>query len=601
MAELDADRAQIPFASEPGFKSFPKHLAEDCVSYSIYLLSTTPSLPAPAVRRRLRTIQAAATAYNKTILKDYIWQRENFDLHIIEQSPEHHLHLEGRTCFGDSIADEWVIVYLLRELSRQFKDAWIRCEDADGEFLLVEAANVLPTWLEPDVGKNRVWINDGSLCILPRDIGQSSADDVRPGKKRQKIRDVKPVSLEQALDFISRAPQELIRSPTIEEEAFYRLRNYPAQISEIFHTARVTIPRNLAYVLHRTPAHVNPAVEAFYLRDPISLKVLQPGFASQIRFPPQDLVTTSVKFTRVDYAQVRSQEFVEPPAWEKAIEQSKSLAERDRLETGMKLTCGFEMLGADPQNQDKRSVREIGLLLDDVKSGEEPLPTDTEISSWGQHEDSEDWLDVNFNDFEDELSGRKGARKGGDRTAKGFGDKAAQDNLQRIVDRFQQLMKDDEEGGGNAFFDDDYNDLDSSSDDDDDDDDDPEEDKEVSYDEDDLAKAMREMMGLPTPKANTNATGIRPENRVQELDAGTNDEDDPEEMRKEMEGMEAELRAAGVLNLDNEQGSGASEDPKALLAKNFLESFKGQAGGAGPAGNFMSSLGLKLPPDKDDE
>jgi len=64
--------------------------------------------------------------------------------------------LRGRTNYGDSVADEWLIVYLLRELSGKFPDAWIRVYDTDGEFLLIEAANSLPKWLNPEVAENRV-------------------------------------------------------------------------------------------------------------------------------------------------------------------------------------------------------------------------------------------------------------------------------------------------------------------------------------------------------------------------------------------------------------------------------------------------------------
>lgn len=64
--------------------------------------------------------------------------------------------LRGHTEYGDSIEDEWVIVYLLRELSKQFEDLWVKVTDNDGEFLLVEAAATLPTWLGPEVADNRV-------------------------------------------------------------------------------------------------------------------------------------------------------------------------------------------------------------------------------------------------------------------------------------------------------------------------------------------------------------------------------------------------------------------------------------------------------------
>ena len=64
--------------------------------------------------------------------------------------------LRGRTNYGDSIEDEWLIVYILRELSQKFPEVWIRISDTDGEFLLIEAANALPRWLNPEVAENRV-------------------------------------------------------------------------------------------------------------------------------------------------------------------------------------------------------------------------------------------------------------------------------------------------------------------------------------------------------------------------------------------------------------------------------------------------------------
>lgn len=64
--------------------------------------------------------------------------------------------LHGQTNYGDSIEDEWLIVYMMLELSKQYAKAWMRIIDADGEFLLVEAANVLPSWLNPEIAAFRV-------------------------------------------------------------------------------------------------------------------------------------------------------------------------------------------------------------------------------------------------------------------------------------------------------------------------------------------------------------------------------------------------------------------------------------------------------------
>ena len=71
-------------------------------------------------------------------------------------SPSGNICLRGRTNFGDSIVDEWTIVYILRKLSFDYPDIWIRLYDNDGEFLLIEAANALPKWLNPEVAENRV-------------------------------------------------------------------------------------------------------------------------------------------------------------------------------------------------------------------------------------------------------------------------------------------------------------------------------------------------------------------------------------------------------------------------------------------------------------
>lgn len=67
------------------------------------------------------------------------------------------MHLHGLTNYGDSVEDEWLVVYLLRELTKRFEGwLWVKIVDTDGEFLLIEAANVLPRWLNPEIADNRV-------------------------------------------------------------------------------------------------------------------------------------------------------------------------------------------------------------------------------------------------------------------------------------------------------------------------------------------------------------------------------------------------------------------------------------------------------------
>jgi hypothetical protein len=398
-------------------------------------------------------------------------------------------------------------------------------------------------------------------------------------------------------------------------------------------------------------------VEAFYLRDPIAVKPLVTKDISTLHFPPEDFVTASVKFTKVGFAQLRSQVFSPPPAWTGVLARLKE----PPVEIGMKLTCGFEMMLSDPQNADKRAVREIQILLSDIETGDDELPTDKELASWPRTQDDEKWLDIDYNDFENELAGDK--KKGGPSGGKGFGDASAQENLRKMVSRFADFAKDDEAAGIDGIDDDDL----------DDDDDDSSsasssgEDKDGSFDEAEFERAMKEMMGMPTSEIEK--SGLLDEARKLALEDaeegnGEDDMDEDEETRKVMELMEKELKGHGALNLeqkmqqkqkqkaraketvnkekttkssgkknvrfgperppgmakqataedeeeaDEEIGPGDNElssddeednDVDLLLAENMLEAFKGQAGMSGPAGNMMRAMGVNMPRDEDQD
>ncbi|KAJ6083420.1 hypothetical protein N7467_007555 [Penicillium canescens] len=577
------------------FRPIPKpELPDDAVEYSIYHI---PSSPAPAVideaaetRARLIEVQRSAADLTKDLLKDYIWQREAFKLEIAKEDGIS--SLQGRTNYGDSIEDEWVIVYLLRELTKRHKDIWVKVADSDGEFLLIEAAGTLPAWIEPDVADNRVWINQGELRII------------KP-KQEAKRQVTEKITLPEARKIIQNEPGRLLRSTIIQEEAFYRLRKYPQQISENLHSAVITIPRKAAFLLHQKPAYISPAVEAFYIRDPIALRPLRAKDTSGLVFKPDDLVDVSVRFTRVGYAQLKSQEFPIPSTWAGKLPSTEDRKAYDRAEAGMKLACGLEMLLNDPQNQDKAVVREMKLLLEDVETGDEELPTDKEIQEkWDKREDDEKWLDINFEDLEAELKGR-GQGKGED--AGNFGDTGAQENLQRIVARFEEFLNDNSAGFDGADFIDDFG-SDSDIDEDEEEEVDSEgEDKDASFNEEEFAKMMKEMMGMPS-----SSDSIR--KRVEELDS--DGEDDTEQIKELSRRMEAELQGTGILDLNrrpqNLSGEASGSGDKAAkskddndeddnvninLAKNLLESLQGQAGASGPAGNMLSMMNLRMPKD----
>ncbi|KAF2197061.1 SGT1-domain-containing protein [Delitschia confertaspora ATCC 74209] len=610
-----------------GFQGFPKHLPEDVVEYIIFVIDS--KLSDVQTRERLQAFKRAMSDLEKKFLKEYTWQREGINLELIRE--EGRWALQGRTNYGDSVADEWLIVYFLRELSKQFPDAWLRIYDTDGEFLLIEAANALPQWINPEIAENRVWINSHKLLLIPLEPKAAP----------------KPLSLSEAFKTIRTKPNPLIHLEKVEKEAFHRLSNYPAAISSNQHHATLPLPRKLAAILHTNLSYISPAVEAFYLRDPISLRLIQPKHNPKgLTFPPEDWVTVSVRFTRVLYAQLRSQEWVPPEPWGAALAKLllsspwRDSRGREKAEMGVKLAVGFEMLLQSQTYADKKAVREIQLLLEDITSGEEPLPTDTEIEEWGKREDDEAWLDINFEDFEKELSGKGNAAPEG-LEGRGFGDKAAQENLRKMVERFEDFLKDEDAGlEGAQGLDDMDMDNDSDISDGDSDAEDGDHERDIEFDENEFSRLLREMMGMPSSEKETLTSKAHDLARIKEVDE--TDDIEAEEIRKLSERMEAELNEHGALNLDpTPRKLAAAKDPFAAmkassskgkgkekatepdtesdvesngeeeeldidfnLAKNLLESFKGQGGMAGPAGNLMGLMGLQFPRDEagdDDE
>lgn len=646
--EVDSDHEpDSEWFGRDSVSDFPKRLPDDCVEYTIFVIDAKFKTDF-ARREKLKAIQTAGNALLKSShLKDYIWQREKFHLDLVDARlnsqanhdseekldvPGHEYYLHGRTNFGDSIADEWLVVWLLLQLSEQHPSAWIQLHDPDGEFLLAEAANALPKWLEPDTADNRVWVHRGQLHIIPlqRDAGTGALGPTTPGLAGN-------VKLAQALEFLGKSSHSTLHSPAIETEAFHRLQDYPTAISKSQHNSLLSLPRPLAYLLHRNPAYVAPAVEAFYLRDPIAVKPLTTKDTATLKFPPEDFVTTSVRFPKVGYAQLVSQEFPPPPAWVGIRHRIHDRA----VALGMKLACGFEMMLRDPQNKDKRDVREMNMLLEDVDEGEETLPSDKEIATWPKTQDDDKWLDIDFNDFDNELKGRSGQANQDQSKGAGFGDESTQKDLQDMVSRFEKFMNDDDAGLEGAEF---TSSSGSSSEDEDDESDG--EDKAGSFTDAEFEQAMREMMGMPENEKETNGLMGEARKLALEMEDEEEMERDEEEEAKQIMKMMEEIRAgkqdkknknkskapahaapetnAAGKNVRSEdmvknkgkdkatepvtridEDSSDDEDPLGggdvnyELLKNMLESFKEQGGMSGPAGNLMGLMGMgNMPHDQ---
>lgn len=148
----------------------PPSISEDTLRYTLY-----PPLPL-ADKPSCASLAACIHDLVPKLLPDFLWHRDPFQLKIAPD-PDARLGedknvLEGRMRVGDCVDDEWCVVWLLREIAKQW-DLVLRyilsliffvfthltpisVSDSDGEFLLIEAAEFLPGWLNPSNATNRV-------------------------------------------------------------------------------------------------------------------------------------------------------------------------------------------------------------------------------------------------------------------------------------------------------------------------------------------------------------------------------------------------------------------------------------------------------------
>lgn len=312
----------------------------DYIQYSIYLP------PKSSDADMLSYLQDTLDMINSTIqplIKDYIWQKDKFHLSIAydQSNDPSYPFLFGISRFGDCINDEWFIVYLLQHVSNQVPEAVISLVDNDGDVLLIEAALDLPSWLDPSNSQNRVYLQAGKVHIIP--LPSSPADILSTPTSGH-------LSRQTAIDLVRQ--RKPLASSAIQTAIKDRTREYPNAAKKEIHCATCLLPNKAAFVLLLEPQLITLAIEAFYLRDPISLKAC----ASMKTFSPAHTTQTTIKFTKTTYAQTVSQKFYAPKPFRlPSISQKK---QHKDAELGMKVACGLEMLyhSSTPLIEDERTT-----------------------------------------------------------------------------------------------------------------------------------------------------------------------------------------------------------------------------------------------------
>jgi len=266
--------------------------------------------------------------YTDSLTKEYIWHNEPFIMHPDVKAGVNCLC--GSTNFGENINDEWFIVHVLYQLSKQYDDIIVKIYDDDGEFLLIQAADVLPRWLKPENSENRVFIHNGLMHIIPQPS--------YPGEMG--LYPVSTPNLIQAYELVT-GTNKTVACDSIQEAINQKLILYPEKIQQNFHRAHCYLPIEVVYALQKYPSIIARVVQSFYERDPADVAIC----SKMKTFRQKKMVMCSVKFTKHLYGQIYQANFLPSvkSGW-KLPSPSDKLYKAAYL--GYKLTCGFEILVA---------------------------------------------------------------------------------------------------------------------------------------------------------------------------------------------------------------------------------------------------------------
>ncbi|XP_049874060.1 protein ecdysoneless [Pectinophora gossypiella] len=268
----------------------------------------------------VNNLQILCESVNKTVQdlsSGYIWHRDELKVHIPISNKEYNdqpPHLTSVTCFGDNIEDEWFIVYLLLEITKQHQNIVVQVIDNDGEFLLIESADFLPSWANPETTENRVFIYQNHIHLIPPSVIDSNT----------------ALNITEAINMMLKVPQHT-KSLEIQQVILKRIGNYPAKINENLHNAVVTLPIDIAALLTLKPTLISPIVSAYCNHDILDAKACK-----SIKF--DNCVTTTIKFTKCLYAMLIHSKLMKNVKTMKINENDK------KSMIGVKLTCAYEMI-----------------------------------------------------------------------------------------------------------------------------------------------------------------------------------------------------------------------------------------------------------------
>jgi succinate dehydrogenase flavin-adding protein (antitoxin of CptAB toxin-antitoxin module) len=344
---------------------------------------------------------------NEKRIETYCWHRDGFNLEVHFCPDAKRWCLKGETKFQDAMDDEWMVVHVLtRAASERLypNSCSMRIFDDDGEFLLVEASHLLPTWVEPNVAEGRTFVRGGAVRVVGdvSDFHNNNIDDDDGSEGNAQSRRTALKTNAEALDaliascsFSSDEDREKKYSLGEAIDGYLKetkMKKYQTDeaILTSRHLARALLPRRVRNALRviskeeeeerkrsdemttMTPTtkqtFIQTAARMFYERTPTDVRSskefrnlnLTEAVEDDAKRSVMDSVT--LRFSRCAYAQLARAKFDAPRKYPMdVVAKTTDVDVHNAFDVGMKLVVGMEialekLLSEDVDEEEKASA-----------------------------------------------------------------------------------------------------------------------------------------------------------------------------------------------------------------------------------------------------
>ena len=312
-------------------------------------------------------------------------------------------YLKGRVYFGQNVKDEWFIVFLLLELSQEFqKEIMITVSDDDGQFLLIEGAELLPDWITPENCHGRTLLYCGNLHLV--DSIYVPALEFECDKQTDII-------LEKCATFVSKHDKKCCISPLLKQEIFKDyLDDFPEPgITQSFHQFTTILPENCTILLDSFPHLAGLAAYLFLNEKKTSLDLINRKKFCSVEEKFQKI---DIKLPSFMYKDLVNNTFQIPSSFENTnyiphicnIQQKiekYSASNKIATRIALKLICGLEILfiQLSRQEESKSDTIQIPLLFNSQLEDEHIFKNYLSIQYLNLKNDDYDYLIEKENRF----------------------------------------------------------------------------------------------------------------------------------------------------------------------------------------------------------